>query len=59
MDQTVIFQIARNALWREIYICQQSILQMKTKHKTILQVTQTGNGDILQYNCICQHSNKR
>lgn len=52
MDQTAIFQIAKNALWREIYICQQSTFQMKTEHKTTLQVTQTGNGDILRYNCI-------
>lgn len=52
MDQAAIFQIARNVLWREIHICQQSIFQMKIEHKTTLQVTQTGNGDILQYNYI-------
>lgn len=59
MDQTVIFQIAGNALWREIYICQQSIFQMKTEHKTSLQETEPGNGDILQFNCVCQRSDTR
>jgi len=48
MDQTVIFQIARNALWRETHTCQQSIFQMKTEHKTTLQEMQAGSGDILQ-----------
>lgn len=59
MDQTVIFQIAGNALWGEIYICQQSIFQMKTEHKTSLQETEPGNGDILQFNCVCQRSDTR